>query len=216
MVKFAVTINDVRQTNGREAIVNNNLHDSPLERISKFVAGIVEGRDPDLGGHHQRLGKSAALFAKYIGCSPEDAELLSIGARIHDIGKLSISEHILNKPARLSAAEFSLVKQHTEIGYQLLGPLGLDPRISEIVYCHHENYDGSGYPQGLSGEAIPLLARMVRIWDSFDALTMNRPYHQGVSSEEALQVLQRGSHFYDPLLLKPFCKMMNEQQIGLT
>jgi putative nucleotidyltransferase with HDIG domain len=180
-----------------------------LERISKFVAGIVEGRDPDLGGHHKRLGENALAFAKHIGCSAEEMEVLSVGARIHDLGKLSISEHILNKPARLTAAEFSLVKQHTQIGFQLLDPLGLDPRISEIVHYHHENFDGSGYPTGLAGAAIPLLARMTRIWDSYDALTMDRPYHQGVSSEEALQLLQRDSHFYDPDLLKEFCAMVS-------
>lgn len=187
----------------------NTAHDSYLEKISDFVAGIVEGRDPDLGGHHERLGKISVSFAQHIGCSPQDAELLLIGARVHDIGKLTISDHILNKPARLTAAEFSLVRQHTEIGNQLLVPLQLDPRISEIVHCHHENYDGSGYPQGLSGETIPLLARMVRIWDSFDALTGDRPYHQGVSDDEALRVQQRDSHFYDPFLLKSFCEMVN-------
>lgn len=195
-------------------MAGDNSHDSALEKLSKFVAGIVEGRYPDLGGHHQRIGKSAVLFAKHIGCSPEDAELLSIGARIHDIGKLTISDHILNKPAKLTATEFSVIKQHSEIGCQILGPLGLDSRISEIVHFHHENYDGSGYPKGLSGEAIPLLARMVRIWDTFDALTMDRPYHQGVSGDEALQVIQRESHFYDPFLLKSFCEMMNKHPMA--
>jgi hypothetical protein len=152
--------------------VTGNPRDSHLERISKFVAAIVEGRDPDLGGHHQRLGESAVLFAQHIGCSSEETELLSVGARIHDIGKLSISEHILNKPARLTAAEFSLVKQHTEIGNQLLGPLGLASRISEVVHYHHENYDGSGYPRGLAGEAISLLARM----DQYELRRLAAPF----------------------------------------
>jgi HD-GYP domain-containing protein (c-di-GMP phosphodiesterase class II) len=183
--------------------------DWDIERISKFVAGIVEARDPGLGEHHQRLGEGAALFAQYIGCSSEEIELLSIGARIHDIGKLSISEHVLNKPGRLTASEFSLVKQHAEIGTRLLAPLGFDSRINEIVYHHHENYDGSGYPRGLAEKAIPLLARIVRIWDSFDALTTDRPYHQGVAGEEALRLLQRDSHLYDPILLESFCKMMS-------
>lgn len=194
--------------------MSSNPYDWHLERISKFIAGIIEGCDPDLGGHHRRLGQSAVLFAQHISCSPEDTERLSIGARIHDIGKLTISEHILNKPARLTATEFSVIKQHPEIGKQILGPLGLDPRISEIVHYHHENYDGSGYPEGLSGEAIPLLARMVRIWDSFDALTMDRPYHQGVPGDEALRALQRDLHFYDPALLKSFCEMINKHQMA--
>ncbi len=178
-----------------------------LEKICKFVAGIVEGRDPDLDGHHRRLGQCARAFARYIGCSVEEMELLSIGARIHDFGKLSISEHILNKPARLTASEFSLVKQHTDIGFQLLAPLDIDPRISEIVRFHHENFDGSGYPAGLAGTTIPFLARMTRILDTFDALTTSRPYHLGVSGDEARQLLQREAHFYDPDLLRAFCTM---------
>lgn len=182
--------------------------DSELDRISQFVAGIVEGRDPDLGGHLQRLGKGSLKFGQHVGCSTEENQLLAVGAHIHDIGKLSISENILNKPARLTAAEFSLVKQHTGLGRQLLAPLGLDSRILDIVECHHENYDGSGYPHGLSGEAIPYLARMVRIWDSCDALTMNRPYHQGVPLEDALRIMENDAHFYDPYLLKSFCAMV--------
>jgi HD-GYP domain-containing protein (c-di-GMP phosphodiesterase class II) len=181
-----------------------------LERISTFVARLVEGRDPDLGGHLQRSGVGASQFGRQMGCSSEEIEILAVGGRIHDVGKLSISEHILNKPARLTETEFSLIKQHTEIGDRLLEPLGLDSRISEIVHYHHENFDGSGYPQGLAGEAIPFLARMVRIWDSCDALTMDRPYHQGVSRADALRILQRDERFYDPYLLKSFCAMMSK------
>lgn len=207
-----VKLEHVKHLNQLEKIMNDEHHDSHLEKISKFVAAIVEGRDPDLGGHHQRLGKYAVLFAQHLGCTPGDIELLSIGARIHDIGKLTISDHILNKPARLTATEFSLVKQHTEIGNQLLDPLGLDSRISEIVHFHHENHDGSGYPKGISGEAIPAFARMIRICDTFDAIAMDRPYHQGISSDDALRVMQRDSHFYEPHLLKSFCQMIVKQQ----
>lgn len=187
-----------------------------LERVCAFVAGIVDGRDPDLGAHHRRLGEGAISFAQYVGYSVEEAQLLSVGARIHDIGKLSISEHILNKPARLTAAEVTLVEQHTLIGGQLVGPLGLDSRISEIVLYHHENFDGSGYPRGLAGEAIPWMARLVRIWDSFDALTMTRPYHQAVPPAQALKVLQRDSHLYDPYLLKSFCELTGKHLIPKT
>lgn len=178
------------------------------EKLAQFIAGIVEGRDPDLGAHQQRLGQRGMAYARFIGCASRDAELLSIGARIHDLGKLSISEHILNKPARLTALEFSLVKQHTEIGHRLLAPLGMDPRIAEIVRSHHENFDGSGYPDGLVGTAIPRFARMVRILDSHDALTNDRPYHQGVSCAEARRLMQAEAHSYDPALLDAFCAML--------
>lgn len=187
---------------------------SHLERILTFVAGIVEGRDPDLGGHHERLGQDTLLFARHIGCSSKETEMLFAGSLIHDIGKLSISEHILNKPARITVAEFALVEQHAEIGAQLLAPLGLDSRIGDIVYYHRENYDGSGYPRGLAEDAIPLLARMVRICDSFDALATDRPYHQGIFAAAALRTLQRESNFYDPDLLNSFCKIMSNEQVS--
>lgn len=185
-----------------------------LSKISKFIAGIIEGRDLDLSEHHQRVSGAALAFAKHIGCSNDETEIITIGAAIHDIGKMSISEHILNKPARLTASEFRLVKQHTELGFELLAPLDLDPRVCEIVRSHHENFDGTGYPEGLSAEEIPLFARMARIWDSYDALTEDRPYHRGIASDSALRVLQEDSHLYDPELLGEFCSMVSGGALG--
>ncbi|ACL72903.1 HD-GYP domain-containing protein [Thioalkalivibrio sulfidiphilus] len=175
-----------------------------IDRIANFIAGLVEGRDPDLAGHHQRLGSSAERFGLHLGCTSEEVSLLCLGAEIHDLGKLSISDHILNKPARLTASEFSLIKQHADIGADLLSPLDLDPRVNDLVRFHHENYDGTGYPQGLKGDEIPFFARLARILDSFDAMIMNRPYHKGVSTERALRRMEQDSHCYDPNLLHQF------------
>ncbi|MBX9798966.1 MAG: HD domain-containing protein [Burkholderiaceae bacterium] len=179
-----------------------------LEKISRFIGGIMRGRDPDLADHLQRLDTQAAQFGRYIGLPEQEAKLLGIGAGIHDIGKLCINEHVLNKPSRLTPAEFFFIKQHPMAGYQLLAPLELDKRITDCVLYHHENYDGSGYPQSLAGEDIPLFARAVRILDSYDAITMNRPYHKGRSSSEALALLQKDKKFYDPALLDSFTEMM--------
>lgn len=169
----------------------------------------MRGRDPDLADHLQRLDAQAAQFGRRIGLSEQEATLLGIGAGIHDIGKLCINEHVLNKPSRLTSAEFFFIKQHPMAGYQLLAPLELDKRITDCVLHHHENFDGSGYPHGLAGENIPLFARVVRIWDSYDAITMNRPYHKGLSSSEALALLQKDKAFYDPVLLGSFSEMMS-------
>ncbi|WP_018232228.1 HD-GYP domain-containing protein [Thioalkalivibrio thiocyanodenitrificans] len=179
-----------------------------MKKIIQFVAGMVEGRDPALAEHHDNLGESAALLAQHLGYSSRETDLLCFGARVHDVGKLSLSDHILNKPARLTAVEFSLVMEHPRLGRDLLAPLDLDPRITEIVCFHHENFDGSGYPEGLKGEAIPLFARIVRILDSFDAMTMDRPYHQSVSPDEALRLMENDARCYDPALLSPFCEVM--------
>ncbi len=176
-----------------------------LESISNFISGIVEGRDPVLNEHHQRVAVGISEFAEYIGCTEEERQILSIGASIHDLGKLSINEHILNKPARLTATEMELVRQHPELGYQLLAPLNLDTRVTGIVRYHHENFDGTGYPEKLKGDRIPFYARIMRLWDVYDAVTMDRPYHKGVSSSEALQILVDTSERYDPELLASFC-----------
>ncbi len=177
------------------------------EQISRFVAGIIESRDPDLGEHHHRLGESAVRFARHAGCSSEETAVLVMGARVHDIGKLAISDHILHKPARLTATELALVRQHAEMGHRLLSPLGLDARIPDAVYHHHENYDGSGYPEGLAGEAIPLAARILRILDSYDAMTETRSYRQGMPRAEALRRLQASAQHYDPRLLEIFFRI---------
>ncbi|SFK63650.1 HD domain-containing protein [Nitrosomonas aestuarii] len=184
-----------------------------IDSIQKFISSIIEERYPDLNEHQTRISKNAALFAQHIGLSQQDNECLIIGASVHDIGKMSISDYILNKPAPLSRSEFSLVKQHCEYGYNLLTPLKLCSSITEIVLYHHENYDGSGYPEGLSNEDIPLLARMVRILDSYDALTMDRPYHKGVSSKNALKIMKQDMNCYDPYLLDSFSKVIEKHKI---
>lgn len=196
--------------------MNNNASDKNccnLNGIYGFATGLIEERYPDLGAHLFRINNQALKFAKYASLSEEETNLFAIGAGIHDIGKLSISDYILNKPAKLTKSEFALIKRHVEFGFKLLAPLNLDKRISEIVLYHHENYDGSGYPYGLTGKEIPLLARMTRILDSFDALTEDRPYHKGISDIEALNILQNESHNYDSNLLECFSNMINSKEI---
>jgi len=179
-----------------------------LDGITQFVHRLIDGRDPDLATHHTRSSNTAIDFCRRIGCMPAEIGLISVASGIHDVEKMSINEHILNKPAKLTKTEFDLVKQHPVIGARLLEPLDLEVKITQIVLYHHENFDGSGYPEGLRGEDIPYLARITRIIDSYDALTMDRPYHKGVSSMDAATILLKDSRFYDPLLLEPFCKFI--------
>ena len=179
-----------------------------MDRISSFVEQLVSFRDPDLAGHHGRLGNDAHNFALHLGCSAEEARAFKQAAEIHDIGKMAIPEVILNKASRLTPAEMALVKQHAEIGHQIIFPLGLEQEVQDAVLLHHENYDGTGYPKGIGGTEIPQFARMLRICDSFDAITEDRPYHKGVQWGQALQILERDKKFYDPELLGEFTSMM--------
>jgi response regulator RpfG family c-di-GMP phosphodiesterase len=212
-----MTINEIQvQLNKGYIMKNNNSSDNSsctLSGIYKFATEIIEERYPDLGSHLFRISNQAIKFAEFASLSKEETSIFSIGAGIHDIGKLMISDYILNKPAKLTGSEYALIKRHAEFGFKLLAPLNLDDRINEIVLHHHENYDGSGYPHGLIGKKIPLLARMARILDSFDALTEDRPYHKGICDIEALGMLQNVSHYYDPNLLECFCDMITSKEI---
>lgn len=175
-----------------------------MPHISAFIQRVVDARDPDVASHQSRLRSYAEGFAKHLSLNRDDTYTLTYGAEIHDIGKLSISESILHKPSRLTHAEYLLVQQHSRLGAELIEPLALNDQVVMIVLHHHENFDGSGYPARLSGEQIPLLARIVRIIDSYDAITEDRPYHKGTPSADAIAMLHSDAHWYDPDLLKEF------------
>jgi putative two-component system response regulator len=183
----------------------------PIQAIVDFVKDIVQGRDPDLATHHSRSSRLTVELAQRIGYAPNDISSLERASILHDLGKLAINEHILNKPARLTKTEFDLVKQHVVLGGDLVKPLKLEPVIFQVITMHHENFDGSGYPNGTRGEEIPICARLMRITDSFDALTSWRPYNRPVSPREAVQILRNDQRFYDPSILKVFCELVDAQ-----
>jgi response regulator RpfG family c-di-GMP phosphodiesterase len=160
-----------------------------------------EYRDPETGAHIQRMAHYSCLIAAELGLSNEEQEFILNAAPMHDIGKVGTPDHILLKPARLDAAEMVTMRQHAEIGYHILksSKARMLQLAAEIAYSHHERYDGSGYPQGLQGDAIPLVGRIVAVADVFDALTSVRPYKKAWSLEDAQAYLidNRNTHF-DP------------------
>lgn len=180
-----------------------------MPHISAFIQRVVDARDPDVASHQSRLGAYARGFARHLSMSEDETHTLTYGAEIHDIGKLSINESILHKPSRLTHAEYLLVQQHARLGAELLEPLRLPDQVVMIVLHHHENFDGSGYPARLSGHQIPLLARIVRIIDSYDAITEDRPYHKGTPFADALSMLHSAAQWYDPELLQEFTKFIS-------
>jgi putative two-component system response regulator len=178
------------------------------ERDTVFrLCKAAEFRDPETGAHILRMAHYSQLIAKKLGLPPEEQELLLEAAPMHDIGKVGITDNILLKPGRLDAAEFEIMKQHAAFGYELLK--NSNSRVlqagAEIALGHHEKYDGSGYPQGLKGEAIPIFSRIVAVADVFDALTSERPYKKAWSLEQAVDFLNAGSgtHF-DPQCVQAF------------
>lgn len=158
-----------------------------------------------------------SLFGTYLGLSDEDVSALSRGGYLHDVGKIGVPDTILLKQGRLSPEEFDVMKGHTATGDLLCGNLKLLRPVRPIVRSHHERLDGSGYPDGLSGDAIPLLAQMTGIVDVYDALTTDRPYRSALLPEVALTILEseapRGWH--RPDLVRAFAMLWRSGQLAL-
>lgn len=186
----------------------NDLYISTIEAL----AMAVDAKDQITHGHIRRVQVYAVELAKRLGVSDEQ-QLLAIetAALLHDMGKLAIPEHILNKPGKLSPAEFDKMKRHADIGADLLSSIRFPYPVVPIVRYHHENWNGTGYPSGLSGADIPLGARILSVVDCFDALTSDRPYRPRLSDEEAFQIIRdRRGTMYDPLVVDTFVRVHTE------
>ncbi|MDD2685450.1 MAG: response regulator [Gallionella sp.] len=178
------------------------------ERETIFcLAKAAEYRDPETGAHILRMAHYSHHIARVMGLPVEQQDLLLEAAPMHDIGKVGTPDLILLKPGKLTDMEFVIMKQHAEIGYEVLSASSspLLQVAAEIARTHHEKFDGSGYPRGLAGEAIPLFGRIVAVADVFDALTSERPYKKAWSIEQSTQLLidGKGKHF-DPVCVDAF------------
>jgi len=160
------------------------------ESVILSLALIIEARDPYTKGHCERLAHYATALGAHLALGSEERAALFRGGYLHDVGKIGIPDHVLLKPAPLSKDEFTLMKDHTVIGDQLCGGLHSLRLVRPIVRHHHERLDGSGYPDGLSGDAIPVLAHIVSIVDAYDAMTTTRPYREAWTPERAFEDLR--------------------------
>lgn len=180
----------------------NDLYMSTIETL----AMAVDAKDQITHGHIRRVQVFALELARRIGINDqEQLRAIAAAALLHDMGKLAIPEHILNKPGKLTAAEFEKMKQHADIGADLLSSIKFPYPVVPIVRHHHENWNGHGYPSGIAGPDIPLGARILAVVDCFDALTSDRPYRPRLSVEEAFTILrERSGTMYDPLVVDTF------------
>ncbi len=170
------------------------------ETLSRFayetaiaLTEAIESRDPYTGGHCHRLSAWAVAVAQRLGLPDPDVESIRLGAILHDVGKIVVPDVVLMKPGKLTPVEFAAVKQHCYSGGQICKRVPFLRDAYPIVYHHHERYDGSGYPDGLEGEEIPLGARIVAVADAYDAMTTDRPYRQALPGPEAQAILERGA-----------------------
>lgn len=169
------------------------------------MADAIEKRDDYTGGHTQRVAGFSLLMADGLGLSPRLRGMLHIGAMLHDVGKIGVDDAILRKQGRLTDEEFAMMKRHSTIGEEILANIPPLRDVLPVVRFHHESYDGKGYPDGLQGNEIPLLARIVAIADAFDAMTSDRPYRKGMPLAKAREEIRRCSGVqFDPNLAALF------------
>lgn len=171
----------------------------------------LENRDHFTGQHCARVAVIALRFARYLGLPQADQKSLQTAGYLHDLGKIEIPQTILYKKPPLTPAERDIIESHPSKGVGLAEPLNLAPQEKAIIRHHHEHWDGRGYPDGLSGERIPVLCRLVSLGDVFDALTSDRPYRRRLSVRQALEVIreQAGKQF-DPHLAKEFLRIVSQ------
>jgi diguanylate cyclase (GGDEF)-like protein len=179
-------------------------------RAAASLAKAVDARDTYTGRHSDRVSELAAKVAKRLGLNAEQIELTRLAGRLHDLGKLAIPEEILRKPGTLSDSERLVLERHPQIGFRMLDSLGVDP-VADLVLHHHERWDGTGYPEGLRGEQIPLGARIIFVTDAYDAMTSDRIYQPRLSSQAALAELERcsGTQF-DPGIVAAFAEELGQ------
>lgn len=189
-----------------------DIRDNYLKTVRAFALA-VEAKDRYTHGHSENVMKYTVVLAKYLGMSEEEIENIKYAGLLHDIGKIGISEYILNKPDRLTVEEFAEIKKHPGLGANIIADVPSLQALVPLVKHHHEYYDGSGYPDGISGDAIPYGARILSIADAYEAMTSNRPYRKALSPETAIKILveAKGKQF-DAELVDAF---VNVFRLGL-
>lgn len=186
-----------------------NLQSAYLEFVGS-LASALDARDRYTAGHSGRVSELSCATARALGMTGQELDDLRIGALLHDIGKIGIADSVLQKPGRLTPEEFAVVQQHPEIGRRILeGVHGFAPYL-DAVELHHENWDGTGYPRGQSGEQTPVAARIIHVCDAYDAMTSDRPYRRGMTHREAIRILREfaGTQF-DPRVVDAFAEISN-------
>jgi diguanylate cyclase (GGDEF)-like protein/PAS domain S-box-containing protein/putative nucleotidyltransferase with HDIG domain len=195
----------------KDAGVAQALEDPDMQ-ILATVGAAAEIKDRYIRGHPERTSEGAMALAAEIGLPPERVRDIRIAGLLHDIGKITVSEGILNKPGKLTRREFATIKEHPIVGATLVSQVKGFEQLIPIIRHHHERFDGAGYPGGLAGEEIPVEARILSVVDVFDALTHERSYRNALSREEAIGELERGAGTqFDPAVLKAFLALVERR-----
>ncbi len=202
---------------GEQALQDSQrrLQNALLQTI-EAVARTVEKRDPYTAGHQQQVARLAMAIAAEMGLAEETAYGIYLGGLIHDIGKIYVPAEILNRPGRLSQAEFNMVKTHAEVGYDIVKDIDLPWPVARMVLEHHERLDGSGYPQGLAGDAICQEAKVLAVADVVEAITSHRPYRPGLGVEVAMaEITEHAGTRYERQAVRACVRLLTEKGFRL-
>jgi HD-GYP domain-containing protein (c-di-GMP phosphodiesterase class II) len=196
------------------AVENARLYEDIVDILEDTVnsfARTLDAKDKYASGHSERVTRYSLLIAHQMKLSREDTDALAQAGLLHDIGKIGISEFLLNKKGALDWDEYEETKLHPVIGRDILAPIEQFEHLAEIIYYHHERYDGGGYPEGISGEDIPLLSRIITVADAFDAMTSTRSYREKLNIEKAVQEIQSNSGTqFDPKVVDAFLHVVDQ------
>lgn len=189
---------------------SGNRADLRLESFLRALALAIESKDSYTGGHALRVAHYAGDLATRLGLSARTVRAVYLGAIVHDVGKIAVSDLILNKPDKLTDAEYTVMKRHTVEGHKILSCIEDVEAVATVALCHQEKWDGSGYPRGLKGEEIPIEARIVTVADVWDALTTDRPYRAAYTLTDAVTMMRAEcGRIFDPAILALF---LDEQE----
>jgi putative nucleotidyltransferase with HDIG domain len=176
-----------------------------LAGVVRVMSSAIDAKDPYTCGHSDRVARVSVRLAQELGCNGEILKTLYLGGLLHDIGKIGIDDSVLRKPGRLTEAEYEHIKTHVEIGYRILRDLKKMGHVLPVVLHHHESWDGKGYPFGMAGTNIPLLARIAAVADAYDAMSSDRPYRKGMDDEKLNAVIREGAgQQWDPNVVDAF------------
>jgi putative nucleotidyltransferase with HDIG domain len=186
--------------------------------VMKAIAAIIDAKDGYTHRHSERVATIAVRLAQQLGLSGEQRAVVELSALLHDVGKIGVPDAILNKPDKLTAEEFSEMRRHPSHGAAILANIQ-SAKVTDLlpgVKHHHERWDGEGYPDGLKGEAIPLLGRILAVADVLDALTSDRAYRKGQSIEEVVKMVKEQSgHAFDPLVVEALVALHEKGELAL-
>jgi len=185
-----------------------------VEMVLRTMLKALDCKDHYTFGHSMRVAYFSLVTGRELGLSDEELKELELSAIFHDIGKIGTPDQVLNKPSRLTEEEFQIMKQHPEHSYEILKEYPMLEKIGRNARYHHERYDGRGYPEGMKGEDIPLLSRIILIADTFDAMTSTRPYRKGLDYSVAFEELEQfaGTQF-DPKCVAAFVEGMRKEAL---